>query len=74
MARYHSVTWQDGNFDSTAVVISFNTLAARAAYPAQCRQRVESIDYARKEQLVREGRMHQLLLWDASAPTKFVVA
>jgi hypothetical protein len=74
MARFHAVTWEDGNFGRTAVVLSFRNKAARAAYPAQSPQRVENIDYARKETLLREGRMHKLLLWDASDPAKFVVA
>ena len=74
MARFHAVTWEDGNFDRTASVLSFNSKAARAAYPAQSSQRVENIGYAHKEALLREGRMHWLMLWDASEPTKFVVA
>lgn len=73
MARFHAVTWQDGNFDRTASVLSFDSKAARAAYPAQCAQRVEEIDHKRMASLIREGRPHGLALWDASEPAKFVI-
>ena len=73
MARFHAVTWQDGNFERTASVLSFDSKAARAAYPAQCAQRVENIDIKRKEALLKEGRAHWLALWDASEPTNFKV-
>ena len=71
--RYHSITWQDGNFDSTASILSFNSRAARAAYPAQCAQRVEPITHKQLRSYQREGRLQRLMLWNASEPTKFVV-
>jgi hypothetical protein len=71
MARFYSVTWQDGNFDRTASVLAFDSKAARAAYPAQCTQRVEQIDSKKKASLLRDGRLIRLALWDASQPTKF---
>jgi hypothetical protein len=72
MARFHAMTWVDGDFERTASVLSFNSKAARAAYPAQSAQRVENIDARRKDRLLREGRSHRLMLWDASEPTRFV--
>ena len=72
--RFYSTTWQDGNFDRTASVLAFDSKAARSAYPIVCAQRVDSIDYKRKEQLLREGRLIRLLLWDKSKPTKFIYA
>lgn len=71
MSRFYSVTWQDGNFDRTASVLAFDSKAARAAYPAQCAQRVEAIDSKKKAHLLRDGRLVRLALWDASAPTEF---
>ena len=71
--RYHSITWQDGNFDATASILSFDSQAARAAYPAQCAQRVESITHKQLLKYQREGRAHRLMPWDKSEPTKFVV-
>lgn len=71
MSRFYSVTWQEGNFDRTASVLAFDSKAARATYPAQCAQRVESIDSKKKAALVRDGRLVRLALWDASQPTKF---
>lgn len=71
MARFYSVTWQEGSFERTASVLAFNSKAARAAYPAQCAQRVKGIDSKQKAALVREGRLVRLALWDASAPTEF---
>jgi hypothetical protein len=72
MARYHSVTWQDENFAFTAAVLSFNSKAARAAYPAQCAQRVEEIDCKRKNLLLKTGCAHALMLWDEKDPATFV--
>jgi hypothetical protein len=72
MARFHSVTWQDGSFDKTASVLSFNSKAARAAYPAQSTSRVKEIDSKQKAALLRDGRGHALMLWDAAEPAKFV--
>jgi hypothetical protein len=71
MSRFYSVTWQDGNFDRTASVLAFDSKAARAAYPAQCAQRVEAIDSKKKASLLRDGRLVRLALWDASNPTEF---
>ncbi len=71
MSRFYSVTWQDGNFDRTASVLAFDSKAARAAYPAQCDQRVEAIDSKKKAALLRDGRLVRLALWDASSPTEF---
>lgn len=72
MALYHSVTWQEGNFERTACVLSFTSKAARAAYRSD--QRVQQIDSKFKAKLLREGRAQVLLLWDAAEPTKFVRA
>lgn len=72
MALFHAVTWQDGNFDSTASVLSFASKAARAAYTQlPCSQRVEDIDSKRKAALLRDGRLQRLALWDASKPAEF---
>ena len=71
MSRFYSVTWQDGNFDRTASVLAFDSKAARAAFPAQCSQRVETIDSKKKAALMRDGRLIRLALWDASNPTEF---
>ncbi len=73
MTLFHAVTWQDGSFERTASVLSFSSKAARAAYPAQCAQRVEPIDHKRMTELVKNGRLQRLALWDASEPTKFVI-
>lgn len=73
MARFHAVTWQEGNFDRTASVLSFDSKAARAAYPAQCAQRVKAIDYKQMTNLVKEGRSHRLVLLDSVEPTKFSI-
>ena len=72
MSRFYSVTWQDGNFDNTASVLSFDSKAARAAYPAQSAQRVEEIESKKKAALLCDGRGHALMLWDAAEPAKFV--
>jgi hypothetical protein len=72
--RYHSITWQDGNFDSTASVLSFTSQSARAAFPAQCAQRVEAITHKQLRQYLRDGRSQRLMLWDKSEPTRFVAA
>lgn len=73
MARFHAVTWQDGSFDSTASILSFNSKKARAAFPAQCVQRVESIDSKKKAALLRSGYIQRLVLWDESDPHNFRV-
>jgi hypothetical protein len=52
-------------------VLAFDSKAARAAYPAQCDQRVEAIDSKKKAALLRDGRLVRLALWDASSPTEF---
>lgn len=72
--RYHSITWQDGNFDRTASILSFSSLAARAAFPAQCAQRVESITHKQLKQYQRDGRLQRLVSWDRAEPTKFVIS
>jgi hypothetical protein len=72
--RFSSVTWQDGNFDRTASVLSFDSKAARDAYPKQSALRVEAIDSKRKKQLLAEGRPHRLVLWDSKKPHDFTVA
>lgn len=71
MARFYSVTWQDGSFDRTASVLAFDSKAARAAFPAQCAQRVKNINSKKKAALLRDGRLIRLALWDKSNPTKF---
>lgn len=71
MARFYSVTWQEGNFDRTASVLAFDSRAARAAYPRQCPQRVKEVDSKQKSALLREGRLIRLALWDASETAKF---
>lgn len=60
--RFYSVTWQDGNFDRTAAVLAFNSKAARTAYAMQCNQRVEAIDFKKKETFLRDGRSIGLVL------------
>ncbi len=72
MARFHSVTWQDGSFESTAYVLSFDSKAARTAYIMQCDQRLRTIRYAECKKLLSEGFPHVLILWDSSKPLKFV--
>ena len=74
MARFYSVTWEDGKFDRTASVLSFDSRAARAAFPAQSTQRVKSIDSKEKAELLRDGRLVRLALWDASKPTEFNIS
>lgn len=71
--RFHSITWQEGNFDRTASIVSFDSRAAREAFPAQCAQRVEAITHKQLQQHLRDGRSQRLMLWDAAEPTKFVV-
>ena len=71
MARFHAVTWQDGNFERSASVLSFDSKAAREAYPHQCSRRVEAIDHARKVSLLRDGHPHSMVLWDAADPLNF---
>ena len=73
MALFHAVTWQDGNFERTASVLSFQSKAARAAYPAQSVQRVEFIDSKKKAALLRDGRYQRLVLWDAADPITFKI-
>jgi hypothetical protein len=73
MARFHAVTWQDGNFERTASIISFGSRAARAAFPAQCAQRVEAITHRQLQQYLREGRPQRIAHWDAAKPTQFQV-
>ena len=74
MTRFHAVTWQDGNFDSTASILSFNSKQARAAFPLQCSQRVEAIDSKKKAALLRSGYIQRLVLWDASDPNNFRIS
>jgi hypothetical protein len=74
MKTFHAVTWQEGNFENSASVLSFNSKAARAAFPAQCSQRFEEISFNKKVNLISEGRMQRLMLWDANKPTEFVNA
>lgn len=71
MARFYSVTWQEGDFGRTASVLAFDSKAARSAFPAQCSQRVKEIDSKQKAALLRDGCLIRLALWDASNPTKF---
>ena len=71
MKQYHSVTWQEGSFDRTAIILSFGSKAARAKFPAQCPQRVESIDYHRKTGLLRDGCARLLMSRDSAEPTKY---
>ena len=71
MSRFYSVTWSEGSFDRTASVLAFDSKAARAAYPAQCAQRVEAIDSKKKATLVKEGRGVSLALWDKNEPHQF---
>nr|WP_315210053.1 hypothetical protein [uncultured Albidiferax sp.] len=71
MALFHAVTWQEGNFDRTASVLSFSSKAAREAYPPQCAQRVENIDSKKKAALIRDGRLQRIAFWDAGKPTEF---
>lgn len=71
MSRFYSVTWQDGNFERTASILSFDSKAARAAYPSQCIQRVAQIDYKQKKLFLHDGRLIRLALWDSNNPTKF---
>jgi hypothetical protein len=68
---FYSVTWQDGNFEQTASVLSFYSKAARAAYPAQ---RVEAIDSKKKAALQRDGRLARLVRWDAENPSVFHIS
>lgn len=74
MARFHSVTWQDGNFENSASVLSFDSKKARAAFPAQCSQRVEFINSKKMASLLRSGYTHRLVLWDESDPHNFRIA
>lgn len=71
MARFHSVTWQNGNFGSTASILSFNSKKARAAFNAQAIQRVEPIDSKKKAKLLRAGCAQRLVLWDEADPHNF---
>lgn len=73
MARFHAVTWQDGNFDRTASVLSFTSKKARAAFSAQCSQRFDPISSKKKAALLKEGRVQRLALWDKTEPTKFAI-
>lgn len=73
MARKYSVTWQEGNFRGTAVVLSFNSKAARSAYPMQARQRVGEITAKAAYGLRKKGHTEVLMLWDRTQPTKFVM-
>lgn len=68
MARFYSVTWQEGNFDRSASILAFDSKAARAAYPNACPQRVEAINSKQKAALIREGRLVRLVLWDGFGP------
>ena len=53
--RHHAITWQDGAFARSASILSFDSRAARAAYPQQCAQRVEPVKYAEVRQYKRAG-------------------
>ena len=70
MARFYSVTWQEGDFGRTALVLAFDSKAARAAYPNTCPQRVEQIDSKKKAALLRDGIAVRLVLWDGRGPFK----
>ena len=72
--RYHSITWREGDFDRTASILTFNSRSARAAYPMQCEQRVESITHKQLLQYQRDGRMQRLMLWDKNDPLRFTLA
>ena len=74
MARFHAVTWQEGSFEQTASILSFDSKAARAAYSAQSAPRVENIHYSDLQRHLRDGRVHRLMLWDKAEPTRFVRA
>lgn len=69
--RHHAITWTDGGFDRTACVLSFDSRAARAAYPAQCAQRFAPITHRQLRQYRRDGYRQVLMLWDAREPTQF---
>jgi len=71
---FYSMTWQDDSFDNSVSVLAFNLKAARAAYPAQSAIRVEPINAKRKNELLAEGRLIHLALWDASNPTEFKIS
>lgn len=71
MSRFYSVTWIEGNFNRTASILAFDSKAARAAYPAQCNQRVAQIDYKQKTLFLRDGHLIRLALWDLNNPNKF---
>ena len=71
MKQYHSVAWQEGSFGRTAVILSFGSKAARAKFPAQCLQRVESIDYRHKTSLLSDGYPRVLMSRDSAEPTKY---
>lgn len=74
MSRFYSVTWQDGNFNGTASILAFDSKAARDAFPAQCSQRVEQIDAKRKNELLKDGHLIRLALWDQSKPAEFKIS
>lgn len=69
--RFSSVAWQDGKFEGTASILLFDSKVARDAYQKHSSIRVEQIDYKRKNQLLREGRLQRLVLWDAAKPSEF---
>lgn len=53
---HHAQSWQDGNHDRTAVVLSFYSRAARDGYARHCAQRFDPIPYATAGRMLREGR------------------
>jgi hypothetical protein len=70
---FHAVTWQEGDFERSASVLSFASERARAAYPAQCSLRFMPISFDQKEKYLRDGRLQRLVLWDPAEPLKFVL-
>ena len=70
---FHAITWIDGNFDRSAALLSFDSKAARAAYPAQSTQRVENITHAEMRKHERGGITRARMLWDAAKPAEFVI-
>ncbi len=69
---FHSNTFIDGSFRSTACVLSFYSKKARAQYPSQCAQRVETISYKQAQAYKKDGYRAVLMLWDENDPLNFV--
>jgi hypothetical protein len=74
MRHYCSVTWQDGSFLRTAAILSFASKKARAAFPAQCSQRVVAISAPEAKRLRVAGHPTYSMLWDSADPTVFYSA